>query len=286
MTEVRPRSERRPDRRSMLARRRHQHVDTVLAPLLQAFRARNQRASTHLIEDAYVVARDAHRDQVRRSGDPYIAHPLGVAMILAELGLDDVTVASALLHDAVEDTDAHPRRSGARPSGRTSRRSSTASRSSIGSSSTPRRSSRRRRCARCSSRWPRTSASCSSSSPTGCTTCGRSPRCPRRSRCGSPRRRSTSTRRWRTVSASQDVKWQLEDLAFAVLHPKRYAEIEQMVADARTEREPSTSRGVVAEVSAAPRRPAHRRRGEWPPEALLVDLREDGRAGQGVRGDP
>ena len=50
------------------------------------------------------MARDAHRDQMRRSGDPYIAHPLGVAMILADLGLDDVTLAGALLHDAVEDT--------------------------------------------------------------------------------------------------------------------------------------------------------------------------------------
>jgi GTP pyrophosphokinase len=41
---------------------------------------------------------------VRRSGDPYIVHPVGVAMFQAELGLDDVTIASALLHDAIEDT--------------------------------------------------------------------------------------------------------------------------------------------------------------------------------------
>src|SRR5205823_12483540 len=65
---------------------------------------RNKGADTTLIELAYDVARDAHRDQVRRSGDPYIAHPLGVALILSELGLDDVTLAAALLHDAVEDT--------------------------------------------------------------------------------------------------------------------------------------------------------------------------------------
>ena len=54
--------------------------------------------------DSHVVARDAHRDQMRRSGDPYIAHPLGVAMILARLGMDDITLAGALLHDSVEDT--------------------------------------------------------------------------------------------------------------------------------------------------------------------------------------
>ncbi len=50
------------------------------------------------------MARDAHAQQVRRSGEPYITHPLGVAMILAELGLDEVTIVAALLHDAVEDT--------------------------------------------------------------------------------------------------------------------------------------------------------------------------------------
>jgi GTP pyrophosphokinase len=50
------------------------------------------------------VAAEAHQGQVRISGDPYIQHPLAVATILADLGLDDVTLAAALLHDAVEDT--------------------------------------------------------------------------------------------------------------------------------------------------------------------------------------
>src|SRR6202051_4007756 len=80
------------------------HVDSALRPLLASVRSGDDQRETDLIEDAYEVARDAHRDQVRRSGDPYIAHPLGVAMILSDLGLDDVTLAGALLHDAVEDT--------------------------------------------------------------------------------------------------------------------------------------------------------------------------------------
>src|SRR5439155_24438928 len=46
----------------------------------------------------------AHREQFRKSGEAYIHHPLAVATVVAELGLDDVTVAAALLHDAVEDT--------------------------------------------------------------------------------------------------------------------------------------------------------------------------------------
>src|SRR5690348_601733 len=85
-------------------RHQHAHADSTLRPLLAEYRSHHPRSETALVEHAYEVARDAHRDQVRRSGDPYIAHPVGVALILAELGLDDVTLAGALLHDAVEDT--------------------------------------------------------------------------------------------------------------------------------------------------------------------------------------
>jgi len=91
------------DRRSVLPWRRH-HVDVALAPLVRTYLARHRKADTALIERAYHTARRAHAEQVRRSGEPYISHPLGVAIILADLGLDDVTVAAALLHDAVEDT--------------------------------------------------------------------------------------------------------------------------------------------------------------------------------------
>ena len=80
-------------------------IDRALRPLVDRVVARRPDADLGLIERAYVVARDAHRDQMRRSGDPYIAHPLGVALILADLGLDEITLAGALLHDAVEDTD-------------------------------------------------------------------------------------------------------------------------------------------------------------------------------------
>jgi GTP pyrophosphokinase len=75
-----------------------------VAPLLEAYRTRHPKAPTGLITRAYLTASDAHRGQTRRSGEPYIHHPLAVARIVADLGLDDVTVAAALLHDAVEDT--------------------------------------------------------------------------------------------------------------------------------------------------------------------------------------
>lgn len=58
-----------------------------------------------LIERAYVVASDGHKTQFRDSGKPYITHPVAVAEILAELSMDAATLAAALLHDVVEDTD-------------------------------------------------------------------------------------------------------------------------------------------------------------------------------------
>jgi guanosine-3',5'-bis(diphosphate) 3'-pyrophosphohydrolase len=85
--------------------RRHAAADDVeLAPLLTTFRRRHPRASADLITRAYRAAAAAHEGQRRRSGEPYVTHPVAVATIVADLGLDDVTIASALLHDAVEDT--------------------------------------------------------------------------------------------------------------------------------------------------------------------------------------
>ncbi|HEY7106889.1 MAG TPA: bifunctional (p)ppGpp synthetase/guanosine-3',5'-bis(diphosphate) 3'-pyrophosphohydrolase [Acidimicrobiia bacterium] len=104
LTGTGPRVEVRTDRRSVLPWRRHHTVDVEVAPLVTAFRERHRRTDTALIEHAFDIAKLAHSEQVRRSGEPYITHPLGVALILADLGLDDVTIAAALLHDAVEDT--------------------------------------------------------------------------------------------------------------------------------------------------------------------------------------
>ncbi|HWH26156.1 MAG TPA: bifunctional (p)ppGpp synthetase/guanosine-3',5'-bis(diphosphate) 3'-pyrophosphohydrolase [Pseudolysinimonas sp.] len=76
-------------------------VDT----LLKTVRAHHPKADIALIERAYAAAEKAHRGQVRRSGEPYITHPVAVAQILADLGIGPKTLAAALLHDTVEDTD-------------------------------------------------------------------------------------------------------------------------------------------------------------------------------------
>ena len=82
----------------------------------------------------------------------------------------------------------------------------------------------------------------------------------------------------------QEMKWQLEDLSFAVLHPKVYAEIEQMVATRAPERDIYLGPGARAGARAAGRAEDRRRR-HRSAEALLLHLREDGREGQGVRRD-
>lgn len=73
--------------------------------LLDIIRTYSPKSDLSLIERAYAFSEKAHAGQIRRSGDPYIIHPLGVAAILAELKLDLSTIATALLHDTVEDTD-------------------------------------------------------------------------------------------------------------------------------------------------------------------------------------
>jgi guanosine-3',5'-bis(diphosphate) 3'-pyrophosphohydrolase len=75
-----------------------------LEPLLKTLRANHPKADTRLVVRAYEVAERCHRGQLRRSGDPYISHPLAVATIAAELGMESPTLCAALLHDTVEDT--------------------------------------------------------------------------------------------------------------------------------------------------------------------------------------
>nr|WP_269305565.1 RelA/SpoT family protein [Rhodococcus sp. H36-A4] len=94
--------------RARLARRitagRSAAVKPVLEPLVSLHRDLYPKADLALLQRAYDVADERHATQMRKSGDPYITHPLAVANILAELGMDTTTLVAALLHDTVEDT--------------------------------------------------------------------------------------------------------------------------------------------------------------------------------------
>ncbi|WP_406728445.1 GTP pyrophosphokinase [Streptomyces sp. GD-15H] len=97
--------------RARLARlgvQRANPYNPVLEPLLRIVRSNDpkiENATLRQIESAYQVAERWHRGQKRKSGDPYITHPLAVTTILAELGMDPATLMAGLLHDTVEDTE-------------------------------------------------------------------------------------------------------------------------------------------------------------------------------------
>ena len=76
----------------------------TIEDIINKMKKNNRRTDTKLIMKAYNFAREKHGDQLRKSGEPYIIHPLQVAYILADLELDDPSICAALLHDVVEDT--------------------------------------------------------------------------------------------------------------------------------------------------------------------------------------
>ena len=187
------------------------------------------------------MASKAHQDQVRRSGDPYISHPLAVGRILAGLGLDDVTIAAALLHDAVEDTevtladiskdfgpdvaaivDGVTKLDRLQFDTKEAQQAATLRKMLVAMAKDIRvlliKLADRLHNMRTIAALPD----------------------------GKQRRIAQETLDIYAPLAHrlgiQDVKWQLEDLSFAVLHPKRYAEIEQMVASRAPERDSTSAR--------------------------------------------
>ncbi len=79
-------------------------MDTLLAPVVSALAEHHPGDSFRNLERAFLVAKEAHTGQLRKSGEEYITHPVAVAAILAEFGLNEAVLIAALLHDTVEDT--------------------------------------------------------------------------------------------------------------------------------------------------------------------------------------
>ncbi|MDD2979347.1 MAG: bifunctional (p)ppGpp synthetase/guanosine-3',5'-bis(diphosphate) 3'-pyrophosphohydrolase [Hespellia sp.] len=83
----------------------YQDPEQLYEVLITRIKRYHPSADISMIEKAYRLARGAHKDQVRKSGEPYIIHPLWVGIILADLELDKETIAAGMLHDVVEDTE-------------------------------------------------------------------------------------------------------------------------------------------------------------------------------------
>src|SRR5919108_2543317 len=78
----------------------------TIAEVIAAVEQYNPKADVDLIQRAYAFSAEAHKEQKRLSGSPYVSHPIAVAQILTQLKMDSMTLAAALLHDTLEDTDA------------------------------------------------------------------------------------------------------------------------------------------------------------------------------------
>ena len=76
----------------------------MLSKIIEKIEKNCTNVNKDLIEKAYIYACDAHKEQMRESGEPYVIHPVEVACILAEMGMDTNAIAAGLLHDVIEDT--------------------------------------------------------------------------------------------------------------------------------------------------------------------------------------
>ena len=218
--------------------------EDMIAPLLAEFSGHRPEDETTTIEAAARVAMSAHDGQFRRSGEPYITHPIAVATIVAELGLDAQTVAAALLHDAVEDT------------GLTLESISEAfgpgvakvvdgvtklDRLQFDSKEAQQAATIRKMLVAMADDW-RVLLIKLADRLHNMRTLAVMPEW---------KQRRTAQETFDVYAplahrlGVQQVRWQLEDLAFATLHPKRYAEIEQMVAARAPQREEYLARVLV-----------------------------------------
>ncbi|MEU2431838.1 HD domain-containing protein [Streptomyces sp. NPDC007861] len=96
---------RRLGRAALLGPGTRDRLPDAISHVAEAHRAHHPDADLAILRKAYVLAESSHRGQFRKSGEPYITHPLAVTLILAELGAETTTLTASLLHDTVEDTE-------------------------------------------------------------------------------------------------------------------------------------------------------------------------------------
>ncbi|TAN23747.1 MAG: bifunctional (p)ppGpp synthetase/guanosine-3',5'-bis(diphosphate) 3'-pyrophosphohydrolase [Actinomycetota bacterium] len=237
---------------------------SALENLKSTYLARHPGNSTELIDRAWFGAIEAHVGQVRASGEPYFVHPLGVARIVASLGVDEITIAAALLHDSVEDTNVRLEElsdlydpavamivDGVTKLDRLSFESKEAQQAAS-----------MRKMLLAMAKDPRVLVIKLADRLHNMKTIGALPE-------WKQRRTAQETLDIYAPLAHrlgiQEIRWQLEDLAFATLHPRRYAEIDRMVSSRNPEREQYLDTvlkaakdrldevGIKAEVSGRPK---------------------------------
>src|ERR1700754_2984533 len=216
-------------------------------PLVAVHKGFFPKANLSLLQKAYEVADQRHADQMRRSGDPYITHPLAVANILAELGMDTTTLVAALLHDTVEDT-------GYTLDGLTNEFGSEVGHLVDGVTKldkvvlgTAAEGETIRKMIIAMARDPRVLVIKVADRLHNMRTMRFLP----------PEKQARKARETLEVIAPlahrlgmATVKWELEDLSFAILHPKKYEEIVRLVADRAPSRDTYLA-NVSAEISAS-----------------------------------
>jgi GTP pyrophosphokinase len=217
----------------------------LLVPVLQAYLRRHPGSDVSLIVRAAETATVAHAGQMRRSGEPYITHPIAVAGVTADLGLDAQTVAAALLHDAVEDTGVTTEvieRDFGPTVAQIVEGVTKLDRLQFDSKEAQQAATVRKMLVAMANDW-RVLIIKLADRLHNMRTLSVMPE-------WKQRRTAQETMDIYAPLAHrlgiQEVKWQLEDLAFATLHPKRFAEIEQMVASRAPMRNEYVARVLVS----------------------------------------
>lgn len=220
-------------------------VKPVLEPLATVHRELHPSADLAILQRAYDTAEAFHEGQMRKSGDPYITHPLAVATILAELGMDTTTLTAALLHDTVEDTDYSLERLAADFGAEVAHLVDGVTKLDKVQLGAAAEAETIRKMVVAMARDPRVLVIKLSDRLHNMRTM----------RFLKPEKQAKKARETLEVLAPlahrlgmSTVKWELEDLAFAILHPKRYDEIVRLVADRAPSRD-TYLRTVIDEVS-------------------------------------
>ena len=212
--------------------------------LVKTVKQHHPRADLLQLEEAYQVAYQAHDGQKRRSGEPYITHPVAVAQILAELGIGPKTVIAALLHDTVEDTDYTLKQCREQYGAKLAMLVAGVTKPDKVKYGDSAQAETVRKMIVAMSKDIRVLVIKLADRLHNARTWGFMP-------VESAQRKARETLEIYTPLAHrlgiQTLKWELEDLSFAVLHPKIYQEIENLVAQRTPERE-SFVQSVIRDV--------------------------------------